>query len=122
MPQRQAQGRCRDGHHQHERRAAADQAEQDVAAVSGRVEHGQARPDQRLCDPRIVGQEAAPPRIFAGHDQGGAEQGGRDHARGRRHQLDRMADQEDAGRGQRHAARPDQQAPADQPLKEAGRR
>ena len=73
---------------------------------------------------RIVGEQPARARIFAGAEQREPEQGRADHPRGRRHQpdLDRVADQEHRREHQGDAAEPDQQPPRHQPLEQAAER
>jgi hypothetical protein len=102
-----------DQHDQGRRRAAADQFEQDVAAIGRRVEDRDAGADQRLRGTWIAGQEAASPGGLARADQRQPKQGGGDHPRLRRHQLDRVADQEDTAGRERDAARPYEQPPGD---------
>jgi hypothetical protein len=93
-----------------------------MAAISRRIEHRDARADQRLRDARIVLDPRS--RRLARADQDQPEQSRADHPQAGRHQpdLDRIAHQIDGGGDECDAAQPDQQPPADQPLEQAAKR
>ena len=121
VAQRQHQGGRGDRHHRRRSGRGADQAVEDVAAISGGVEHGEPGADQSLGDARIVG-EAAGAGIFAAGDEDQAEQGGRPHPHLRGDQADRETDDQYAGDGECDAADPDQQIAGDQPLEQPAQR
>jgi hypothetical protein len=122
VAQRQRQRGRGNEQHRCRGRGASDQAEQQIAAISGGVEDGDAGPDQCLAGARVLRKPAAAPCIFPGADQDDTKRSRGDHSRFGRDELDRVADQEDARRGERDAADPDQQAAADETLEQAGER
>jgi hypothetical protein len=121
MAERQDQGRAGHHHHQAEGGTVADQLVYDQRTVGRGVKDEDPRADQGLGDPPVERPVRPASGELAEREQEQPEQGRHPHLhrRGDEADLDRVADEQHAGDGERDPADPDHQSAADPALEEA---